>query len=118
MYDKDLVCDILYQILQAAQKVSARFKPITSSDAFINSPEGMGKLDSICMQLIAIGGSLKKIEVITNKTLLSQYPEIDWNGAKGLRAIITHHYFDINAEEIFLVGKKHLPNCLQQLSKS
>jgi len=34
---------------------------------------------------------------------LSQYPEIDWKGAKGMRDIISHHYFDVDAEEIFWV---------------
>ena len=61
------------------------------------------------MQLITIGESLQNIDKITNKTLLIKYPEIDWKGAKGLRDIITHHYFDIDAEEIFFVCKKHIP---------
>ncbi len=63
----------------------------------------MEKLDAICMLLIAIGESLKKIDKITNQTLLVQYPEIDWKGVKGMRDIISHHYFDIDAEEIYWV---------------
>ena len=63
----------------------------------------MDKLDSICMMLIAIGESTKNIDKITNKDLLKNYPEIDWKGVKGLRDIIAHHYFDIDAEEIFWV---------------
>lgn len=106
MYDKELVCDILHQILEAGQNVITRFKPVKKVDAFTNTPEGMEKLDSICMLLIAIGESLKKIDKITNRSLLKQYPEIDWQGAKGLRDIISHQYFDIDADEIFLVCKK------------
>ncbi|NIA30266.1 MAG: DUF86 domain-containing protein [Actinobacteria bacterium] len=108
MYDKELVRDILNQILDATQKVISRSAPIKTVDDFTDSPEGMEKLDSICMQLIAIGESLKNIDKITNKTLLNKYPEIDWKGVKGLRNIITHHYFDIDAEEILWVCKKHL----------
>ena len=55
------------------------------------------------MLLIATGESLKNIDKITEKQLLSCYPEIDWKGAKGMRDIISHHYFDIDAEEIFWV---------------
>jgi len=33
--------------------------------------------------------------------LLSQYPYIDWKKVKGLRDIITHQYFDVDAEAIF-----------------
>ena len=109
MYDKDLVCDILYQILEATKKVSQRFEKIKKVSDFTDSPEGMEKLDSICMLLIAIGESLKNIDKITRKSLLKQYPEIDWKGAKGLRDIISHHYFDVDAEEIFWVCEKHIP---------
>lgn len=109
MYDKELVCDILYQILAATQKVIQRFEQIKTVSDFTDSPAGMEKLDSICMLLIAIGESLKNIDKITKKSLLKQYPEIDWKGAKGLRDIISHHYFDVDAEEIFYVCEKHIP---------
>lgn len=117
MYDKELVHDILNQILDATQKVITRFTPIQTVEDFTNSPEGMEKLDSICMQLIAIGESLKTIDKITNKTLLTKYPEIDWKGAKGLRDIITHQYFDIDAEEIFLICKKHISPLAETIKK-
>lgn len=117
MYDKGLVRDILIQIADATQKVINRFVPIKAVEDFTNSPAGMEKLDSICMQLIAIGESLKNIDKITNKTLLNKYPEIDWKGAKGLRDIITHQYFDIDAEQIFLVCKKHIPHLSEVINK-
>lgn len=63
----------------------------------------MEKLDSICMQFIAVGEALKNIDKITSGDLLSGCPEIDWKGAMGFRDIIVHHYFDIDAEEIFWI---------------
>lgn len=109
MFDKELVRDILLQILEATQKINQRFQPIKNVDDFTNTPAGMEKLDSICMLLIAIGESLKSIDKITDNSLLIQYPEIDWKGAKGLRDIITHQYFDVDADEIFWVCEKHIP---------
>ena len=103
MYDKKIVLEILQQIHEAAQRVIARFEPVAAVEDFTNSEDGIGRLDSICMVLIAIGESLKNIDRVTDKSLLSQYPEIDWKGAMGMRDIITHHYFDIDAEEIFWV---------------
>ncbi|MES9856898.1 MAG: HepT-like ribonuclease domain-containing protein [Sedimenticola sp.] len=50
------------------------------------------------MMLIAIGESLKSLDKITHGTLLKRYPEIDWKGAKGIRDILSHHYFDLDAE--------------------
>lgn len=69
------------------------------------------------MLLIAVGESLKKIDKITNKDLLQRYQEVDWKGAKGMRDIISHHYFDVDAEEIFWVCKKHLPVLAKTLAK-
>ena len=100
-YDRDLVRDVLSQILEAAETVRQRFASVKNVDFFTNSPQGMDKLDAICMQLIAIGESLKNLDKITDGTLLSEYPEIDWRGAKGMRDIISHHYFDIDAEAIY-----------------
>lgn len=117
MYDKELVHDILIQILDATQKVLIRFESIKKVDDFTDSPFGMEKLDSICMQLIAIGESIKNIDKITNKTIFKKYPEIDWKGVKGLRDIISHQYFDVDAEEIFLVCKNYVPSLANTIKK-
>ena len=53
------------------------------------------------MLLIAIGESLKKLDKITDTSLLPKYSQIDWKKVKGLRDIISHQYFDVNAEAIF-----------------
>jgi len=109
MYDTFLVVELLEQILNATNIVLTRFEVVESSDFFMDSPVGMEKLDAICMQLIAIGESLKNIDKITNKELLSKYPDVDWKGAKGIRDIISHHYFDLDAEEIYYVCDTKLP---------
>ena len=83
MYDRDLVREILSQILKALDTVIYRFEPVKTLADFTGSPTGMEKLDAICMQLIAIGEGLKNVDKITNNSLLSQYPEINWKGAKA-----------------------------------
>lgn len=60
------------------------------------------------MMLIAIGESLKYLDKLTNGSLLVRYPEIDWKGAKGVRDILSHHYFDLNAEVVFTICKEHI----------
>jgi len=52
MYDRELVIDILHQIDNAIDKILYRSTAIKFSSDFTDSPEGMEKLDSICMQLI------------------------------------------------------------------
>ncbi len=103
MFDKNLVLSILMQINEALGKIATRAKRIRSADDFTGTPAGMEKLDGICMLFMAIGEALKNIDTITGGTLLSQYPEIDWKGAMGFRDIIAHHYFDIDAEQVFWI---------------
>ena len=117
MYDKSLVIEILIQILNASKTVAQRFEIVDSVDYFIDTPEGQEKLDSICMQLIAIGESLKNIDKISNKTLLKKYPQVDWKGAKGMRDIISHHYFDLDAEEIYFVCDTKIDTLIETIEK-
>lgn len=109
MSDPELVCEILTQILEAAGRIDRRFSLIRSPDDFLASEDGIDKLDGICMMLIAIGESLKNLDKVSNGILLPTHPEIDWKGAKGIRDIISHHYFDLNAEVVFTVCKERLP---------
>ncbi len=101
MYDKELVLEVLGQIRTASQTILGRFKSVKTVSDFTDSPAGREKLDSICMLLIAIGESLKKLDKITDASLLPKYSQIDWKKAKALRDIISHQYFDVNAEAIF-----------------
>ena len=98
MRNKELVLEILGQIEDAAKKILSRFQPIQQANDFTDSPSGMEKVDAICMQLIVIGESL-----------LTQYPEVDWKKAKGMRDILTHHYADINVEAVFNTCKEKIP---------
>ncbi len=108
-YDKELVQAILSQILTSLDKIKYRFSPVKQISDFTDTPAGMEKLDAICMQLIAIGESLKNLDKITVGKLLTKYPEVNWKGAKAMRDIISHHYFDIDAEIIFDVCKNKIP---------
>lgn len=108
MFNTKLVQDIINQMILACERIENRFLPIQSIDDFLDSEEGIEKLDSICMQIIAIGESVKNIDKETDKKLLSSYPAISWKEVAGLRDIISHHYFDLNAEIIFDVCKSYI----------
>jgi len=55
MYDKELVLDILEQIIEAYEIVQKCCRYATCENDFLDTKEGQEKLDSICMKLIAIG---------------------------------------------------------------
>jgi len=117
MYDKKLVLDILRQTVNAIDTILQRFENVDKVSYFTDSPYGMEKLDSICMLLIAIGESLKNIDKVTSGTLLAAYPEINWKGAKAMRDIISHQYFNVDAEVIFNVCDKDIENLKGALQK-
>jgi uncharacterized protein with HEPN domain len=41
-------------------------------------------------------------------TLFEEYPDINWSGVKGLRDILAHQYFNIDAEQIFQICSENL----------
>lgn len=98
--EKELALDILEDIHSAIERLQERTKDVHSVDDFLNSNEGMILLDATCMLLIAIGESLKNLDKITHGDLLPTYPTIPWKQVKGLRDIISHHYFDVDADQI------------------
>ena len=91
MYDKSLVLEILEQIIVAVEIAKERCTFAKDQNDFLDTKEGQEKLDGICMKLIAVGESLKKIDRITNRRLRSQYPQIEWKKVKGIRDFISHH---------------------------
>lgn len=109
MYDKELAKEILKQIYHATELILQRFVSVQNVFDFTNSPAGMEKLDSICMQLIVIGEGLKNFDKVTERLVLPKYPQVEWKKAKGLRDIITHHYADINAEAIYDICENKIP---------
>jgi len=109
MYDKSLVMDIINQVLPAIARIERRASGITNPHDFVASDQGLDMLDAITMMLIAIGESCKNLDKITAGTLLANYPEVDWKGVKGMRDVISHHYFSISAEIVLSVCRRHIP---------
>ncbi len=117
MHKVEYVLSALAKIEQTVERVIANSEQISSYNYYYMSPAGMERLESTCMLLIAIGESIKGIDKITNKELLPQYPEVDWRGAMGIRDIIAHHYFELDAEVVFDVVKNEFPNLLQTIRR-
>lgn len=117
MYKKDHVLHLLQKIKQTLERIIANSKEIDSYHFYYLTPAGMERLESTCMLLIAVGESIKGIDKLTNKELFPQFPEVDWKGAMGIRDIIAHHYFDLDAEIVYNVVKTNLPEMLEVVDK-
>ena len=101
MSDHELILDILSSILTAIERIERRFQGIEEADDFVSTDEGIDRLDGIAMMLIAIGEQTKRLDAATDQKLDDRYPEVDWRGVKGIRDILSHHYFSADAEIIF-----------------
>lgn len=108
-YDKELALNILDRVLTSIEQIENRAQPYHCGDDFLLSPTGVAILDSICMQFIAMGESLKGLDKVTKGLLLPTHPEIAWKRVKGLRDIIAHHYFEIDADQIWWIIEQELP---------
>ena len=113
----ELAVNILKQIENAIERLQERTKDINHVNDFLTSLSGMEKLDATCMLLIAIGESIKGFDKVTNKQILSKDKSVPWNDIMGVRDIIAHHYFDIDAEEIFNIIKYDLEPLLLAIRK-
>ncbi|MBU1196675.1 MAG: DUF86 domain-containing protein [Proteobacteria bacterium] len=109
MCDRQILADLLNKTQDCLNKIELRILSIDSASDLTNSPSGVERLDLLCMPLIVIGELIKKIDKITNQSLLKKYPDIPWKEIKGMRNIVVHDYFNIDAEEIFNTCKEDIP---------
>jgi uncharacterized protein with HEPN domain len=117
MCKRELAGKILQQISDSISTVQYRMKSVKSFEDLVSTPEGMEKLDAVCMQLIAIGESLKNLDKVTGGLLLSKHPEIDWRGAMSMRDIICHQYFRLHREVVFSVCQEKLAPLADAIEK-
>lgn len=103
-----IVLHTLDQIELAIGRLQERTKNIRSVDDFLSTPGGMEKLDAACMVLIAIGESIKNLDKVSEGKLLPTYPSIPWKKVMGIRDIMAHHYFEVDADVVFGVISKEL----------
>lgn len=109
MYDKELALDSLSDIESALTLIVERAAVAVTPDDFLLSPDGMLRLDAICMNLIALGEAVKGLDKITKGELLPNYPEIYWKGVMKMRDKIAHHYFEMDVEVVFKTLKEDIP---------
>lgn len=110
---KLMLLSTLEDIQFSIELIQKRFKNINSSDDFLKDDDSLEKLDIISMRLVAIGEGFKNIDKLTQGKLLVNYPTIPWKQVKGVRDVLSHHYFDMDSEVIFEICKNDIDNLLQ-----
>ena len=116
-FDIEIAIANLRNIKKVLELINERRANVASADDFLHSPDGMMRLDAICMNLIAIGEATKSLEKITKGELLPLYPEIYWSGVMRMRDKIAHHYFEIDTDVVFQTIEEDIPLMLPVIDK-
>lgn len=96
-------------ILESIDKIFNYSRPYKNSDDFYNSPK---EFDASMMNFIIIG----EMAVRLSEDFKEKHCNIDWFKIKGFRNIVAHDYFGIDAEEVWDIIQKHLPQLQIDLS--
>ena len=70
MFDKELVIDSLQKIKAMLELIIERASVVDTPNDFLCSSSGMMRLDAICMNLIALGETVKGLDKLTDGQLL------------------------------------------------
>ena len=99
----------LEDILEAASRVQ-QFTAGFSKDKF---SKDIKTFDAVIRNLEIIGEAAKK----TPENLRSKYPVVDWQKIAGLRDVLIHEYFGVDAEIIWDVVENKIPVLKSQIEK-
>lgn len=113
MFDRQDLRSRLEDTLDALQRIPRRFESIRSPDDFLADEEGRNRLDGICMVLMAVGEAFRQLDLKTKGEWLSRYPQIPWRDVIGVRNVIAHGYFDIDAEQVFNICRDDIPHLIE-----
>ena len=117
MSDPTLMRDLVEEMIEATEKILRRCGRVRYADDFLADEEGMILLDSICMQLVALGEAVKKLDTLMGGELSRRYPQVPWRSVAGMRDILSHHYFDFNAETVYGVCRDEIDKLRQTLKR-
>jgi uncharacterized protein with HEPN domain len=100
MSNKDADC--LANILESIQKIEEYVVSFNNADELNSDTKSF---DAVLMNFIVIGEMAAKL---SDEFRISN-SEIEWWKIKGLRNIVAHDYFGVDAEEIWQIIKNWLP---------
>jgi uncharacterized protein with HEPN domain len=97
----------IQDILQSIDKIDHYLEKITLTEFRKNGLI----IDAVVRNFEIIGEASKHIP----NTIQSLYPDIPWKEMNGMRNILIHEYFDMEADIVWHTAKKQLPKLKKQL---
>ena len=106
--DKATTSELIGFILSSIKLIQRRFQGINTGDDFLDSDEGLDKLDAISMRIQSIGEALKNLDKRERELLLKVADQQYWSEIIKARDFISHHYVDIDSETVFDICSNEL----------
>jgi uncharacterized protein with HEPN domain len=117
MYDRTLILEILQRMEEALLTLTEGTRRTGHVNELLASPAGRLMLDGICMNLIVIGEDVKNLDRYSRQALLPSYPSIAWRKIMGMRDVIAHHYFEVDADKVFDTLRNDIPPLLTTIQQ-
>lgn len=99
----------LDDILEAVTRINSYIKDLSQSEFLGDSKT----LDAVVRNLEVIGEAAKKVP----EEIRIKHPFVEWKKIAGLRDILIHEYFGIDAEMIWDIIKNKLPSFFLQIQQ-
>ena len=101
---------VLISIREAIDKILKFSDPFSNADQFYYDEKSF---DAVMMNFIIIGEMVQRL----SNEFKAKYSEIEWPKIWKFRNIIAHDYFGIDAEEVWQIIKKHIPELKSEVEK-
>ncbi len=105
MSDSARLRDWLDQCLEAIRRIEERIERVEKPEDFVGDDHRTMTLDSICMMLIVLSESLKRINRATDRSLEVRFPEVPWGQFIDTRNFLAHEYFGVDYAVVFDLSK-------------
>ncbi|HAJ99770.1 MAG TPA: hypothetical protein DCM62_07075 [Bacteroidales bacterium] len=107
MLNKDL--NRLEMILDSISKIEGYTNKFEGPDSFNTDVKSF---DATMMNFVVIGEMVLKL----SDEFKNMHPGINWIKIKAFRNIVAHDYFGVDAEEVWQIIKKDLPDLKENIS--
>lgn len=98
----------LLAALDAAKKVLRYSEDFSDGERFYQNEKSF---DATLMNFVVMGECVSKL---SDATILAN-PQVPWSKIKGLRNIVAHDYFGVDAEEVWQIIQKYIPMFLKDM---
>jgi uncharacterized protein with HEPN domain len=92
----------ILSILDAITKIIQYCKDHTNAESLYGNQRDF---DAVMMNFMIIGEMVARL----SDEFVDQHDQIEWHKIRGLRNIVAHNYFGIDAEEVWDIIQTHLP---------